>query len=309
MDERAHVQRDPRSRNRDQRPRVEHLRAVVRHFGGFLVVQLGNEARVRNHSRIGGEDAGNVFPQHHAAGAEHSREQRGGEVRAAAAEGGDAVIRRAADEAGHDGNHALLEQRLEDAIGQQRRVPALRGGAAMGIVGTDDVEGIDEQRRAACAGNRRRDDRGGELLASRDQGVARPRRQVPQDAERFAQVPVLLYGRVDRRQRVAQRLASAEHRLRRGMVAVAQGPRDAGRFVIAAFDRVLGAVEQQIGDAAECRGHDDQRAVVGGNPSGRARDRLPVGQRRAAELPHFQTLLLSSRHHGDLLVLVLSLES
>ena len=85
-------------------------------------------------------------------------------------------------------------------------------------------------------------------------------------------------------------------------------PRDAGRFVIAAFDRVLGAVEQQIGDAAERRGHHDQRAVVGGNPSGRARDRLPVGQRRAAELPHFQTLLLSSRHHGDLLVLVLSLE-
>ena len=117
-----------------------------------------------------------------------------------------------------------------------------------------------------------------ESCSPRETRASRVRRQVPQDAERFAQVPVLFNGRIDRRQRVAQRLASAEHRPGRGMVAVAHRPRDAGRLVIAAFDRVVGAVEQQIGDAAERRGHDDQRAVVGGNPSGRARDRLPVGQ-------------------------------
>ena len=49
----------------DQRARMQHLGAVVRHLGGFAVVQLRNEAGVRDDPRVGGQNAGHVLPQHH----------------------------------------------------------------------------------------------------------------------------------------------------------------------------------------------------------------------------------------------------
>ena len=49
-----------------------------------------------------------------------------------------------------------------------------------------------------------------------------------------------------------------------------------------------GALEQQVGHAAQGRGHDHERSGVGGNPLGGAVDGLAVGQRGAAEFPDFE---------------------
>ena len=64
IQERSHVQRDSRAGDRDQRARMEDLRAVVRDFGGLAMMQLRNQPRIGDDAWIGGQDAGHVLPQH-----------------------------------------------------------------------------------------------------------------------------------------------------------------------------------------------------------------------------------------------------
>ena len=64
------------------------------------MMQLRNHARIGHQPRIRGEDAGHVLPQHDMTRAKRSRQQGGGQVRAAAAERREAAVGRAADEAG-----------------------------------------------------------------------------------------------------------------------------------------------------------------------------------------------------------------
>ena len=101
VDERAHFDRNRRAGQRDQRARVQDFGAKVRHLGGFAPVQLGNDAGVRHHSGIRGEDAGHVFPQHHAAGPQAAADERCRQIRSAAAHGGHAAIGCRADETGN----------------------------------------------------------------------------------------------------------------------------------------------------------------------------------------------------------------
>ena len=111
IDERAHLQDDPGSGDRNERTRVQHLRTVVRHFGGFTMVQLRDEARVANDTGIGREDARNVFPEDDAPRSERSAEQRRRQIRTAAAERGDAAVGCASDESRYHGNRSLREKR------------------------------------------------------------------------------------------------------------------------------------------------------------------------------------------------------
>ena len=93
IDERPHAHRDARAGNRNQRARMQHLGAVVRHFGGLAMMQLRDHARIGHQPRIRGHDAGHVFPQHHLRRAQRSRQQRRGEIGAAAAQRRHAAVR------------------------------------------------------------------------------------------------------------------------------------------------------------------------------------------------------------------------
>ena len=83
--ERAHVQRDLASGERDQRARVQHLGPVVRQLRGLARVQGRDHARVGDDPGIGREQAGHVLPQRDSARTERAGEQGGGEIGAAAA--------------------------------------------------------------------------------------------------------------------------------------------------------------------------------------------------------------------------------
>ena len=68
--ERAHEHRQLPPSDRDQRARVQHLRAVVGELGRLAQVQLRDDARVGDDPRIGGQQAGDVLPQRHLARAQ-----------------------------------------------------------------------------------------------------------------------------------------------------------------------------------------------------------------------------------------------
>ena len=122
VDERAHLDRDRRAGQRNQRAGMQDLGAKVRHLGGFAPVELGNHPRVRHHARIRGEDAGHVFPQHHAARPQAAADERCGQIRSAAAHGGHAAIGCRADETG---NHQPL-RRCGPSLAEKRTQPAAR---------------------------------------------------------------------------------------------------------------------------------------------------------------------------------------
>ena len=57
-----------RLRNRDQRPRVQHLGAVMRELRRFTMMQLRNQPRIGHESGVGGENTRHVLPELHLAG-------------------------------------------------------------------------------------------------------------------------------------------------------------------------------------------------------------------------------------------------
>ena len=285
---------------------MQDLRAVVRHFRRFLMVQLGDETRIGHDPRVGCQDARHVLPQHHPAGMEYPRQQRGGEIRPATAQGGDAAVQGAPDEAGDDRDDPLFQQGLEHLLREKCGLAAPRGGSAVHIIGADHLQGVNERGRTPCGRDRGGHDGGGQLLASGYQGIPCARRQVPQDSHGPAEIAILGDGGVDGRQHLPKRATSAEYRLRRRMMAVAHRARNAGGFVRAALDRVRGPLQQEIGDASKRRRDDHQRPFMRGNARRRSRDRLAVGQGCTSKLPHLQTELLSSRCHAVLLVLGLT---
>ena len=86
----------------------------------------------------------------------------------------------------------------------------------------------------------------------------------------------------------APRRARRQHRRRHPPVALAQGRDRAGGGLGPARHRVIGGVEQHVGDAGQRRGHDDQRPAIGGDAPRRGGDGGGVGERGAAELPDVQ---------------------
>ena len=72
VEERANEQGDAAAVEGDEGARVQDLGPEVRDLGRLAVVQLREKARVGDGSRIGGEDAGHVLPEHDARGAERA---------------------------------------------------------------------------------------------------------------------------------------------------------------------------------------------------------------------------------------------
>ena len=170
---------------------MEHLGAVVRDLGRLAVMQLRDEPRVGHEARIGGQDARHVLPQHDAPGAERAREQRRRQVGAPAAERRHAAVRRLADEAGDDGDRAGRHERADAPPREARRGREVGCGTAVVAVGDDDLGGIDIGGAPARAGQRRGDDLRRHPLSARDEQVARAWGEVPEHADRDAELAVL----------------------------------------------------------------------------------------------------------------------
>ena len=179
------------------------------------------------------------------------------------------------------------------ASGAARRsavVSPLRGGAAVDVVGADDVQRVDEQRRAAC---RRRSPR----RRSRPTVARRATRAHRASAARGGaarrrpgRVRELGRGAVDRGERVAKCPPIPGGRLRGGLMPVAErlgrpvrGVSRPSTALVAASSRR--SVMPPSAEATTTSGPSCAAMRV------RARDCLAVGERRAAELPHFQGVL------------------
>jgi hypothetical protein len=146
VDERADVQRDARTGDRDERTRVQDLGAVVRDLGRLPMMELRDEPRVGDEPRIGGQDSRDVLPQHDALGAEGARQQGGRQVGAPAAERRDAAIRRPPDEAGDHGSRARTDERSYALTRQPSGGREVGRGAAVVVVGDDNVHGVKVRR-------------------------------------------------------------------------------------------------------------------------------------------------------------------
>ena len=179
---------------------MEHLGAVVRHLGRLAVMHLWDEPCVGHQARIGREDARDVLPQHDAPGAERTREQCRRQVRPTAAERRHAAVRRLPDEAGGHGGRAGRNEWGDAPPGEPRRGREVGRGTAVMVIGDDDFGGIDIGGTPAPRGSAPRRRSAPTSLAARDEQVARARGEVPEHADRDAELAVLARRVLDRRQ-------------------------------------------------------------------------------------------------------------
>jgi hypothetical protein len=124
-------------------------------------VELGDDAGVGHHPRIGREEPRHVLPQRHPRGAERPSEQGRGEIRAAAAERRDLAVGRGADEPRDHRNDTAGEQGHEGPLHAPVGAREVRGGPSERAVGVDEIEGVD----VLCLGARRLERRGHQARA------------------------------------------------------------------------------------------------------------------------------------------------
>ena len=116
---------------------------------------------------VGGEDAVHVRVDLHALGTQGGAEGEGGGVGAAAAQGGDVLVRAEALEAGDD-DEVVLAQLVAEALG----VDAGDAGAVEGVVGVDAGLGAAEGDGGVAAGAQGEGEEGGaDQLAAGEEHV------------------------------------------------------------------------------------------------------------------------------------------
>jgi hypothetical protein len=191
---------------------------------------------------------------------------------------------------------SLANERLEESRGEAGALGQARRGAAVVLVGADEVERVDESAFLARRRDGRGQDCGRQLLAAGNQRVARARGQVAQHADGPAQIAIFLGRSVDDGHHGTEGAALAEGGASGRAVAIPELCRRMGRRFGSSRDGVFGALEQKIGDAAERGGHHHQGALVRGNARGGPRDGMPVGEGGSPELPHFKRLRTGRCH-------------
>ena len=286
---------DLRARQGDERARVQDLRAVVRRFGRLSMMELGNQPGVGHHLGIGGQDAGHVLPQHDARGAEGAGDQCRRQVRSSSSERRHARVGCLADEPWHDGHDAVRDERAQDALREAGRLVHQRARAAVLPVGANELPGIDV-RRAATTGEHGGENGRRRPFATRDEQVARVGRQPAERRRRAAELEELARGGVDQPERFLTDGAGRQQLVRDLPVTPREGVCGRVGGVVAPRRGVRRAFQQQVGDAGQRRGHHDERAGMRGDQCRRVVDRFGIGQRGAAELPHFERRLTGGRH-------------
>src|SRR5207247_1328157 len=138
-------------------------------------VHLRHDPRVGDDPRVGRQQAGHVLPERHLARAQHARQERGGQVRAAAPEGGDLTVRRRAQEPRDHGHRATRQHGFERfpraALGERE----IGRRASERAVGLHDLHRVHVARRAAGRRERFREQARREPLAPRDETTRRAR--------------------------------------------------------------------------------------------------------------------------------------
>jgi hypothetical protein len=119
-------------------------------------------------------------------------------------------------------------------------------------------------------------------LATRHQQILQARIRVAEHGRRRAQVEILADEPVNGPLQCPLRCAGPKHRARGLDVLALEGK-----------PRLRRALQQQIGDAGEGRGHHHERSAMRGDLLRGFLDGAPIRERRAAELPDFELHLLS----------------
>jgi hypothetical protein len=170
-----------------------------------------------------------------------------------------------------------------------RRVHVGRG-LAVAAVGDHERRRVDTLGAAAGRVQGGGDHGARRALAARDEGVARAGRKVGEGGHRVRDLAVLAGLRVGLRDEPPLGGAPGDEGV--GEVSVTleeRGPGLPGGIDVAG-DGATRTVEQQIGDAAEGRDDDDQRAPVRADERHGVAHRVGVGERRPAELPDLEPL-------------------
>ena len=118
---------------------MQHLGAIVRELRCLANMNAGNEPRVRDDARIGGQHSGDIFPERDRRRADRTPEQRRGEIGSAAAEGDDGATRSSGNEARNHRDDAAPHQRDEPAANGARAAREDWSGVAVTSTRVDDT--------------------------------------------------------------------------------------------------------------------------------------------------------------------------
>ena len=287
--ERPDAHGDILAHHRDQRPRVEHPRAVVGELRGLTRVHLGDHPRVGYDPRVRGEEPRDVLPERHLPGAEHSGEEGRGEVRAATAERCHLPVGCRAEESRHDRDHTAGDERSERLARAPLGQRHVGGRVAEDAVGLHDVHGVHVGARAARRLERRGDEARAEPLAPGEEIIGRARGQLAQDREPGRELFELRERPVDRPQRLIEPRAGGEQVPRGLRVLRPQRLDCAVRVLRFPVHGAGGDLEQRVGDARHGRyDHDERRRALRLHDGHGVRDRRPIRERGAPELVDLQ---------------------
>ena len=88
---------------------MQNLGAIERQLGCLAIVDVGEHARIGHALRIGGHQPVDFLEERHAARAEAARDDGGGKIRAAPAEGDHFIVGAAANVSGNHDHLSLVE--------------------------------------------------------------------------------------------------------------------------------------------------------------------------------------------------------
>ncbi len=186
---------------------MQDLGPVIGELGRLAQVQLRDDAGVGYHARIGGEKTGHVFPERHFARAQGPAHQRGGQIGAAAAEGGHGALlgegavvvfeAGAADEPWDDRNATGGAQGPQTLARLHIGEHEVREGTAERTVREHDLRGVHVEGIEPRPGEGGREHRRGEALPATDHEIARARGQLFEGDQAGEQALELAEGTVD----------------------------------------------------------------------------------------------------------------
>ena len=150
---------------------MQHLGAIVRELRCLTNMNAGNEPRVRDDARIGGQHSGDIFPERDRRRADRTPEQRRGEVGPTAAEGDDGATRPSGNEARNHRDDAPPHQREEPAANGARAAREDRSGVAVTSTRVNDTRRVDVCGAKVIRAERRRHQMRRQALAARNDPV------------------------------------------------------------------------------------------------------------------------------------------
>ena len=284
-----HVHRDGLALHRDERAGVQHLGAVVGQLRRLAHVQLRDHARVGHHARVGGEQTRHVLPQSHPAGIQRAAKQRGGQIRAAAAQGNErrrlpVLLVPSTQKTRHHRHHAARHERPQPIAHGRIGAREVGRGAAKRTVGVNHFQRIHDLCLHTLGAQHRTEDLRAQALATRHHQIAGARGQLAQGNQAAGQHLELGHRLVDHLGQLGLGPLAENQLAQDHAVLLAHGfQRERGLLAIAR-PRMVGHRQQQVGHACRCRAHHGEPRATRLRNAGRMLVGRAVRKRRAAKL-------------------------